>query len=197
MNTTERQKDILKAAFALIAEQGIQELTIKNLAKAVGVSEPALYRHFDSKASILSAIVDEIISIRNEAWQHTLLDKKPAQECLYSFFLRQAQSFESLPSLVIILYPDMLFRQDLELLGRIRRMIKETGEGVTTMLDKGIAEGSFKKDMDTIAVSIMLIGGFRILVSEWQLNRDHNKKLSLVKNTQEYIHSVLRLISAA
>ncbi len=197
MNTTERQKDILKAAFALIAEQGIQELTIKNLAKAVGVSEPALYRHFDSKASILSAIVDEIISIRNEAWQHTLLDNKPAQECLYSFFLRQAQSFESLPSLVIILYPDMLFRQDLELLWRIRRMIKETGDGIKTMLDKGIAEGSFKKDLDTTAVSIMLIGGFRILVSEWQLNRDHIKKLSLVKNTQEYIHSVLRLISAA
>ena len=197
MNTTERQKDILKAAFNLIANQGIQELTIKNLANAVGVSEPALYRHFESKASILSAVVDEIVAIRNEAWHDTVKESKPAVECLKSIFLRQAQSFESLPSLVIILFPDMLFKQDPVLLERIRSMVKETGDRIKKLLDAGIDEGSFKQDLDSKAVSLMLIGGFRILVSEWQMNGDQHKTQSLVKITQKYIQSILLLISAA
>ncbi len=196
MNTTERQKDILKAAFNLIATQGIQELTIKNLAKAVGVSEPALYRHFESKASILAAVVDEIVAIRNEAWRDTVMEGKPAVECLKSFFLRQAQTFESLPSLVIILFPDMLFKQDPVLLGRIRSMVKETGDRIKKLLEAGVAEGSFKNDLDSKAVSLMLIGGFRILVSEWQMNEDQHEKLSLVKSTQQYVRSILLLISA-
>jgi len=196
MNTTERKKAILEAAFALIADQGIQELTIKNLAKAVGVSEPALYRHFDSKASILSAIADEIISIRDKAWQTTLLEARSAPECLESFFLRQARSFESLHSLVIILYPDMLFKQDPDLLGRIRFMIEETKNHIIALLDQGIAEGVFRNDLDTSAVSSMLIGGFRVLVSEWRMNRG-NKSFSLVQNTRKYMNSVFLLISTA
>ncbi len=196
MNTTERQKDILKAAFNLIATQGIQELTIKNLAKAVGVSEPALYRHFESKASILAAVVDEIVAIRNEAWRDTVMEGKPAVECLKSFFLRQAQTFESLPSLVIILFPDMLFKQDPVLLERIRSMVKETGDRIKKLLEAGVAEGSFKNDLDSKAVSLMLIGGFRILVSEWQMNEDQHETLSVVKSTQQYVRSILLLISA-
>jgi AcrR family transcriptional regulator len=197
MNTTERQKDILKAAFTLIADLGIQELTIKNLAKAVGVSEPALYRHFDSKASILLAIADEIFSIRNQAWRNALTENTPAAECLKRFFLSQAQSFESMPSLVIVLYPDMLFKQDPLLLERINRMIKETKDGIRKILYTGIEEGSFRKDLDADAVAVMLIGGFRVLVSEWQITSGHSESLSLVNATRGHIHSVLRLISAA
>jgi AcrR family transcriptional regulator len=197
MKTTERKKEILKAAFALIARQGMSELTIKNLARAVGVSEPALYRHFDSKASILSAIVDEMIAQRDEAWRNSLPESRSASECLRSFFLSQARSFESLPSLAIVLYPDMLFRQDPDLLERIRSMIKETAGGIRKILDKGVAEGSFRKDVDTNAVSLMLIGGFRILVSEWQMNGDMGESPSLSVTTQEYLQSILRLILAA
>jgi len=33
-------------------------LTIKNLAKKIGITEPAIYRHFDSKIHILITILD-------------------------------------------------------------------------------------------------------------------------------------------
>jgi AcrR family transcriptional regulator len=49
MELTVRQKDILKAAIAIIANQGYEKLTIKNLATKIGVTEAALYRHFKSK----------------------------------------------------------------------------------------------------------------------------------------------------
>ncbi len=49
MELTERQKDIIMAGIAIIANQGYEKLTTKNLATKMGVTEAALYRHFKSK----------------------------------------------------------------------------------------------------------------------------------------------------
>jgi len=196
MNTTERKKAILEAAFALIADQGIQELTIKNLAKAIRTSEPAIYRHFDSKAAILSAIVDEIIAVRNAAWHQAVSERRTAKEKLVDFFSRQALSFESFPSLVIILFPDMLFRQDPDLLERIRAMIEETNDHIRELLKAGIEEGSFRKDLDCDNLSLLLIGGFRMLVSRWRMNGAPGTGAKpLTEQTRQYIQSSLSLIN--
>ncbi len=55
---TERQIEIINVALELISEKGIQGLTIKNLAKKIGITEPAIYRHYDSKTDILIAVLD-------------------------------------------------------------------------------------------------------------------------------------------
>ena len=49
INFSDRQIEIMEAATQRIDHYGIQELTIKNLASDIGVSEAALYRHFKSK----------------------------------------------------------------------------------------------------------------------------------------------------
>ena len=53
---TERQQEIINVALKLINEKGIQGLTMKNLSKEIGISEPAIYRHFENKIEILLAI---------------------------------------------------------------------------------------------------------------------------------------------
>ena len=55
---TERQKEIIKASLELITNKGIQGLTIKNLSKKIGVTEPAIYRHFESKTQILISMLE-------------------------------------------------------------------------------------------------------------------------------------------
>ena len=55
MNFTERQIEIIDASKDLIGRKGIQNLTIKNLAKKMSFSEPALYRHFKDKTEILKS----------------------------------------------------------------------------------------------------------------------------------------------
>ena len=46
MKLTKRQNEIIDTALNLTASGGIQNLTIKNLADALGITEPAIYRHF-------------------------------------------------------------------------------------------------------------------------------------------------------
>jgi AcrR family transcriptional regulator len=49
-NTADR---IEQAAVHLFVEKGVAETTIKDIARAVGVSEGALYRHFESKDELV------------------------------------------------------------------------------------------------------------------------------------------------
>ena len=46
---TERQQQIIEESINVIHSEGIQGFTIKNLSKAIGLSEAAIYRHFKSK----------------------------------------------------------------------------------------------------------------------------------------------------
>ncbi len=53
-----RQKQIVEAALAIISDHGLEALTIKHIAEHVGFSDAAVYRHFENKAQILSTIID-------------------------------------------------------------------------------------------------------------------------------------------
>lgn len=44
---------ILKAALKVIEEEGPTNMTLRGIARAAGVTEPALYRHFGSKRDLL------------------------------------------------------------------------------------------------------------------------------------------------
>lgn len=53
----DRRAAILSAAATLFAEHGYAGVTIEDLGAAVGVSGPAVYRHFPGKAAVLAAIL--------------------------------------------------------------------------------------------------------------------------------------------
>lgn len=53
----DRRAAILSAAATLFAERGYAGVTIEDLGTAVGVSGPAVYRHFPGKAAVLAAIL--------------------------------------------------------------------------------------------------------------------------------------------
>jgi AcrR family transcriptional regulator len=52
-----RREQLLAAASRLFAERGFRAVSIEDLASEAGVSGPALYRHFDSKESILADLL--------------------------------------------------------------------------------------------------------------------------------------------
>jgi AcrR family transcriptional regulator len=52
----EMRQDILRAARAIIAEEGAGALSIRGIARRLGYSAPALYEYFDGKVAIAGAL---------------------------------------------------------------------------------------------------------------------------------------------
>jgi AcrR family transcriptional regulator len=58
MSAKDRKVAIVKAALPLFARKGFAQTTTKDLARAAGVSEPLLYRHFPGKEALYLEIQD-------------------------------------------------------------------------------------------------------------------------------------------
>lgn len=53
----DRRTALLRAAASLFAENGFARVSLEDLGSAVGISGPAVYRHFDSKQAVLAALL--------------------------------------------------------------------------------------------------------------------------------------------
>lgn len=52
------KENILEAALTLFSEQGYDGTSVEQIAQAVGIKAPSLYKHFKGKEEILNAIID-------------------------------------------------------------------------------------------------------------------------------------------
>lgn len=65
MNADDRRAAIVEAAVSLFSDRGFRGATTRELAAAVGVTEPVLYRHFATKQALYDAIIESRLRSRN------------------------------------------------------------------------------------------------------------------------------------
>ena len=76
----ERREQLLETAIRLFAERGYSGATTSELARAAGVTEPIIYRHFNSKKDLFIAVIERTGQRTTEMWEGQLaIAKDPAQ----------------------------------------------------------------------------------------------------------------------
>lgn len=68
MRKADRKRQLLAHAKQLFVTLGYQNTTTEKIAKAAGVSEPVLYRHFESKKALFLEVLQEIRQATLERW---------------------------------------------------------------------------------------------------------------------------------
>ncbi|MEM9166453.1 MAG: helix-turn-helix domain-containing protein [Planctomycetota bacterium] len=74
LRADERRAQLLETATALFASRGYARTTTAELAKAAGVTEPVIYRHFDSKRDLFVALIEQTAERTLSIWR-TALDQ--------------------------------------------------------------------------------------------------------------------------
>jgi AcrR family transcriptional regulator len=78
-----RKQQILGVATREFAKRGFDHVTVKELAQACDITEPAIYRHFESKEAIYIAVLDSLESrLDNEAIFQELEKQKNPEKLL-------------------------------------------------------------------------------------------------------------------
>jgi AcrR family transcriptional regulator len=74
----DRPAQIRAAAARLFRQRGYQEIGIDEIGAAVGISGPAIYRHFKGKHALLAAIIETHLRDLREAWHRLGGADRPA-----------------------------------------------------------------------------------------------------------------------
>ncbi|MCK5760468.1 MAG: TetR/AcrR family transcriptional regulator [Candidatus Delongbacteria bacterium] len=164
-----RQKEILEVAIKILAQEGIQNLTIKNISKSIGFTEAALYRHYDSKHKILFGILDlfEDISTMpefNTSKNLTSIDK------LNLFILDRYKKFTNNPDIAKTIFSEAIFINDTELSSKIRNIMRGNKKIVEKIIISGQKKGEINNELDAISIFRTITGSMRLLVTQWCYN---------------------------
>ena len=167
--STERQQEIIDVSLEIISTKGIQGLTIKNLAKRIGISEPAIYRHYDNKISILLAILDYFKTSGEFLFGNLdSLATSPLKK-IEAIFQSYFNAFRQNPSLVTVIFSEEIFRNEPMLQQKIADIMDKNSAVIKSLVAEGQAKGEIKPDIESKYLTLIIIGSLRMMVKKWQM----------------------------
>ena len=191
---TQRGEQIVNVAIKLLSEGGISALTIKNMADAVGVTEPALYRHFKGKMDILVAILDRLEANMNRLFEQSLNHEDSVLDQIRMVYNRVFHSFVKQPELASVVFSEEIFRHDPRLSERVTR-IMDTVEGhILSLLRSKKGRAECRRDVPAKDLARVIMGSLRFLVTRWRLSK---YAFDLEKEGAAFWQSIRLLIAAS
>ena len=152
-----RRQQILETLALLLEKAPGQAITTAALAKSVGVSEAALYRHFASKAKMYDALIefieDTVFSLINRIMDE---EKSAIGRCekILSMVLTFAQKN---PGLTRLLVGDILVGETERLRKRIDKFFERFETQIKQILREGEASSELAKGVPVPAQASLLV----------------------------------------
>lgn len=189
---TDRQIEIMEAATARIDAYGIQNLTIKTLAADIGLSEPALYRHFKSKNDILLGLLNYFITgMKNRISNIPVNPNARAGDELRDVFKSQLQTFTDKPAIVSVIFAESIFHYDEGLSYKVSEIMELMHQYVNANIEKGQKAEQYGKLINASTLTTIILGGMRMTVLKWKLS---GHKSNLMKDGKAVLEGILKMI---
>jgi AcrR family transcriptional regulator len=144
----ERKTQIVDATLRLVAEHGLVGASMSRIAEAVGISNAALYRHFDSREHMLiaahDALLDRVFAWLRSSQAPNVIDRlRELGESHARIFSMDIEGFNAPMFQFISWIPKDRVREHV-----VRRRM-EMLRWYADLVEEGKAQGSIRADIDT------------------------------------------------
>ncbi len=187
-----RKKNIIDTATRVFAQRGFQEATITEIAKEAKVSEASIYEYFSTKEGLLFSIPAESSHTLFEVMAFHLKLIRGAANKLRAIVFLFMDSYQNNPDFAAVL---MLFlkhnKKFLDTKGH--HAIKEGIKQITQVIEEGIENNEFRKDLNPYLVRSMILGTIEHLVTNWVMTGNPE---NLTEFVDPLIDSIIQGIEA-
>jgi AcrR family transcriptional regulator len=149
----ERRRRIIEAARNLFATAGYANVGTADLAKAAGVSEPALYRYFKSKRDLFIASLGSAGQRLVELWQQMAADVEDPLEILRSVALGYYDHARSRSDFMRFQFRALAESDDPEVQEALRSNFRALTRFLTEALEEGKRRGLVAQEVDSATVA--------------------------------------------
>ena len=189
-STESRQSEIIATVVALAAERNPAEVTTTDIAKAMSVTQGALFRHFPTKEAIRLAVIEwvetQLMANLADA-QASAPDVLSGLEAMFLAHVKFIRQFSGVPRLIFaeLQQPDSspLRQRVQQIMQRYRQMLAEA-------LGKAKAAHLIRDDVDVQAAAVLFLGAIQGLVMQSMLG-------GVSPDAEEPVLGVLRLYLAS
>jgi len=174
-STEIRKKQIKKAVLEIISNEGIHSLSTRNLAKKVGFSEAAVFRHFKTKRDILLSIMNDVKSDLMLKLKDITSSDLSAKEKLFQFLCNHVRYLIKNKGITILLFSEAAHLNDSQLKQDLREILELQKKLVSRIIREGIKNGEWNSTTKPEVFSTIYMGVPITLNIELILNPDKLK----------------------
>jgi len=148
----ERRLALVETAIRVFTEGSYRGTTTAEIAKAAGVSEPILYRHFASKRDLFLAALDQVWARTREAWEAALSSSHDACAAVEAIAKDHVSSRDSKLQLAELWVQALTEApDDPELRRHLRTHMRAVHDFTAGVLRRGQGEGVIARERDADA----------------------------------------------
>jgi AcrR family transcriptional regulator len=156
LSADERRGQIARAVLEIVATEGAQKLTAAEIARRVGVSDAALFRHFNDKAAIVAAAIETFEGMLFEDFPPAGSDPL---DRLRVFFIQRVGLVRRFPVIMRLAFGDRLAAAaGAEGVERVRSIVERSVGFVRNCLTEARDQGLVDSDISTDVLTWAFMG---------------------------------------
>lgn len=165
----DRKTEIIGALLGLADRIGPDRLTTNDIAREVGVTQAAIFRHFPTKAELWSGAGEVIADRLENAWAKAVAGPATPQGRLRALIAAQLNQIETCPALPAILHSRELNVDNADLRERFRGLLMRYQGHLVASLEGMIADGSIAPHVRSADAAVLLTSLVQGIAIRWSL----------------------------
>jgi len=157
MKKPNRKEEIKNAVLTILEKDGIGGIKTARIAKIIGFSEAALYKHFSGKNEILAYVLDERLKITKDNKHYVDQQSGDPISSVRLFFYKQLKFMDTQPGLYRIIYSDELHLSSTKLMSKLRENANEHYITILNYIQKAVSSGLIK-NINAEQLTMILMG---------------------------------------
>lgn len=165
-----RKEQIISAALQIISEEGTKHLTMMRIARKVGITDAALYRHFKSKHELMLEMIHSTGRELSAAISHAAAHVEDPIEKLKKILHVHLEYLERHRGIPRLVFSEAVHQHDPMLRKAVLGVTNHYIDLVRGVLIRAIENGQVKSDIDTETTAFAFLGLVQTTCFVWSLS---------------------------
>lgn len=168
----ERRAVTVEAVVELAAEQNPSDITTAAIAKRMGVTQGALFKHFPTKGAILQAVMEWVAERLLSRMEKAARSASSPVAAIEAMFFAHVEFVVEHPGVPRMLFGELQRAEQTTPKRMAQTLIRRYRERLHSLIEEGKAKGELPPTLDTDASITLLIGMIQGLVMQALLADD-------------------------
>lgn len=164
-----RKAEIVETAIRLSADIGPDRVTTQHLANEVGVTQPAIFRHFSTKSQIWDAVADHIVGEMRSLHRHGAEIDGDAHAVLHRMVGHHLSHVRANPAIPAILFSRELQAENSALRSKFAQVLTDRRKAFATLVRKAQRDGLHRSEIVASDAAQLIVASLYGLVMRWSV----------------------------
>ncbi len=162
----ERRAVTVEAVVQLAAEQNPSEITTTAIAKHMGVTQGALFKHFPTKDAILQAVMEWVAERLIARMDKAAQAAASPLAAIEAMFMAHVEFVAEHPGVPRMMFGELQRAGETAPKRMAQALIRRYGERLHRLIEEGIARGELNPALDVEAAATLFVGTIQGLVMQ-------------------------------